>query len=226
MITITSSNSISVKPRRMWPMHGDRSELCTLTHCSKFLSAKNSGLGPERLKNRQKHADDDGADDAGHNEQHDRFGDGDEHSKLAVQIVSYVRGQAKQFLVEPAGFFGDGDHFHDRWGKKLGLPARALGERRAALHFLDGRGRRCRPGSGCRWLRGRRAAKRPAERRRRRGFRASGQNAPARNARSRGPSSGVESMAISNPSAAGVGRRRCTMRTDRPTSTHQRRSEP
>src|ERR1700722_19057309 len=69
-------------------------------------------------KHRDEHADENGADDGGHEEKNHWFSDGNGGFELAIQIAFRDAGDADQFLVQPAALFGDGNHFNDGAAEK------------------------------------------------------------------------------------------------------------
>ena len=71
---------------------------------------------------------------AGDEKQHQRFGQRHGGLQLAVEVAFGDVGDAHQFLVQPAAFFGDGDHFQDRAGEEAAAVRQAWPKR---LAFLD-----------------------------------------------------------------------------------------
>src|ERR1035437_2199677 len=89
-------------------------------------------------ENGEQHADENDADEAGDEKQHQRFGERHGGFQIPVQVKFRDAGHAHEFGVELAAFFRDRNHFQHRAGKKDFAVREALAEPSALLHALDG----------------------------------------------------------------------------------------
>ena len=92
------------------------------------------------MKIGQQHADENGADEAGDQKQHQRLGKRHGRFQVAVQVHLGDAGDAHQFGVELAAFLRHGNHFQHGAGEERLAIRQALAEPAALLHALDGLG--------------------------------------------------------------------------------------
>ena len=91
-------------------------------------------------EDRQKHSYENGADETGYEEHHQRLQERDGGLQVAVEVSFLDVGDANELGVKPAAFLRDRNHLGGGAGKKDGAHAQARPELFAFLYGLDGSG--------------------------------------------------------------------------------------